>query len=541
MSHASEQLAREQLPPGIEFRDLGERRLRDLARPEHVFQLVGPDLVSDFPPLRSLDVLPNNLPVQVTSFVGREREIGEITALLAERRLVTLVGPGGTGKTRLSVQVAANLVESFADGVWLVELAPLSDPVLLPQAVAAALSVREEADRPVLTTIVEYVRDRTLLLILDNCEHLIEACARLADQLVRRCPKLRILASSREALGVPAEAIFRVPSLSLPDVQHPPSPERLAEYEAVRLLSERGKSVKPDFAITDANVTAVVQICQRLDGIPLAIELAAARLRVLSVQEIAAHLDKRFRLLTAGNRAALPRHQTLKGLIDWSYELLSETERALLRRLAVFAGRWSLAAADAVCSGDGVAEDEILDVLSRLVDKSLIVLAEDDGETRYSLLETIRQYGADRLRESREDPRVRARHRDFYLGLAEDAERHLHQADQAGWLRRLEDAHDDLRAALAWSIESEEIDVESSVWSIARAVLGHPRPHQRGTQLARADLGQGRAGAGGTHARQPMGASQSDRRHGPHVGSTKRIRASQGAVLRKPGPVAGPR
>jgi predicted ATPase/class 3 adenylate cyclase len=451
LSHATEELVRDDVPSHISLRDLGERRLRDLVRAERIFQVVGPDLPSEFPPLKTLDAMPSNLPVQVTSFVGREREIREVTDLLGETRLLTLRGPGGTGKTRLSLQVAANLIETFVDGVWFVELAPLYDPALVPQAVASALSVREEAGHPLLDTLTEYLRARSVLLILDNCEHLVDACARLADTLLRSCPRLKVLASSREALRTAGEVTYRVPSLSLPDARHLPPLERLTDYEGVRLLVERAGAVKPGFKLTDANAAAAVQICHRLDGIPLAIELAAARLKALSPREIAEHLDERFRLLTAGSRTVMPRHQTLRGLIDWSYELLSEAERSLLRHLSVFAGGWNLPAAEAV-------DVDALDLIDRLVDKSLVIADEEDGETRYRLLETIRQYGLEKLREAGEEPIIRNRHRDVYLALAESAAPHLQGPDQATWFRRLETTHDNLRTALRWSLDDGNIE-----------------------------------------------------------------------------------
>jgi predicted ATPase/class 3 adenylate cyclase len=451
LSHATEELVRDDLSPQIGVRDLGERRLRDLVRAERIFQVVGPGLPSEFPPLKTLDSMPNNLPIQVTSFIGREREIRDVTGLLGETRLMTLLGPGGTGKTRLSLQVAANQIDLFADGVWFVELAPLYDPALVPQAVASALGVREEPGRPVFATLTEHLRARTVLIILDNCEHLVDACARLADGLLRRCGGVRVLASSREALGTAGEVTYRVPSLSLPDPRRLPPVERLTEYEGVRLLVERATAVKPGFRLTETNATAAVQICHRLDGIPLAIELAAARLKALSPLEIAAHLDERFRLLTAGSRTVLPRHQTLRGLIDWSYELLSEPERALLRRLSVFAGGWNLAAAEAV-------DTDAFDLIGRLVDKSLVVTDEEDEETRYRLMETIRQYAFEKLREAGEESVVRARHRDFYVALAQSAAPHLQGPDQAMWLRRLESEHDNLRSVLRWSLEAGNIE-----------------------------------------------------------------------------------
>jgi predicted ATPase/class 3 adenylate cyclase len=451
LSQATEELARDDLPPHIAVRDLGERRLRDLVRAEHIFQVAAPGLPSDFPPLKTLDALPNNLPIQVTSFVGREGEIRDVSSLLGETRLLTLLGPGGTGKTRLSLQVAANSIDRYADGVWFVELAPLYDAALVPQAVASALGVREEPGRPVLATLTEHLRARTVLLILDNCEHLVDACARLADGLLRTCRGVKVLASSREALGTAGEVTYQVPSLSLPDPRQMPPLERLTDYEGVRLLVERATAVKPGFKLTDGNAVAAVQICQRLDGIPLAIELAAARLKALSPREIAEHLDERFRLLTAGSRTALPRHQTLRGLIDWSYELLSEPERALLRRVSVFAGGWNLAAAEAV-------DADALELIGRLVDKSLVVADEEDGDTRYRLLETIRQYSLEKLGAVGEETIVRDRHRDFYVAIAERAAPHLQGPDQATWLRRLESEHDNLRGALRWSLEGGNIE-----------------------------------------------------------------------------------
>ncbi|MGH7399396.1 MAG: ATP-binding protein, partial [Candidatus Rokuibacteriota bacterium] len=461
VSHATQALTRDHLPSGVELRDLGERWLRDLVRPERIFQLVAPDLPAEFPPLRSLDAVPNNLPVQLTSFVGRARELADVERLLAETRLLTLVGPGGTGKTRLALQVAADLVDRFPDGIWLVELAPLSDPALVPQAVAVALGLREEAGRPVAASLTHHLRPKRLLLVLDNCEHLVDACARLADALVRACPQLTILASGQETLGVTGERLVRVPPLSLPDPRRLPPPARLVEYGAIRLFMDRATAVKPEFALTAANASAVVQICQQLDGIPLAIELAAARLKALSPQQIAGHLDERFRLLTGGSRSALPRHQTLRGLIDWSYGLLSPAEQALLRRLAVFAGGWGLEAAEAVTAGDGVDAGEVLELIGRLVDKSLVMADEQSEEVRYRLLETIRRYAGQRLEERAEADATRDRHRDFFLGLAEEAEPELHGPDQTRWLRRLEAEHDNLRAALGRA--RERGDVETSL------------------------------------------------------------------------------
>jgi predicted ATPase/class 3 adenylate cyclase len=458
LSSATQELVHNDLPPRVELRDLGRHRLRDLARGEHIYQVVAPDLPDAFPALKSLEVVPNNLPRQLTTFIGREREIAEAKRLLAETHLLTITGPGGSGKTRLSLEIAARLLAEYPDGVWLVEFAPLADPARVPQVLATALGLREEAGRPLLTTLVDYLRSKRVLLLFDNCEHLIDACAHLADALLRGCPEVKILPSSREAFGLTGEVAFRVPPLSLPDSRHGAPLERLAEYEAVRLLVDRAIAVKPDFALTDDTASAVVRICRRLDGIPLAIELAAARLRTLSVHQITAHLDERFRLLTGGSRTALPRHQTLRGLIDWSYGLLSEAERELFRRVSVFIGGWTLEASVAVCAGVGVDRYDIVELLGRLVDKSLCLTDGQGSDPRYRLLETIRQYAFEKLAETPEGQVVRARHRDFYLRFAEDAEPRLQGPEQVAWLQRLETDHDNLRAALRWSIDRDETE-----------------------------------------------------------------------------------
>jgi non-specific serine/threonine protein kinase len=387
-----------------------------------------------------------------TSFIGRERELAEVRRLLATTRLLTLTGAGGVGKTRLALAVAAQVPTSYPDGVWLVELAPLADPMLVPQAVARVLGVRDRPDQPLTETLTAWLATRRLLLVLDNCEHLVAACATLAAAILRVCPDIRVLATSREALGIAGETIWRVPSLSLPDPD-PASVDHLTRSEAVRLFVERAASVQTTFAVTARNAPAVAQVCQRLDGIPLALELAAARVRVLTVEQIAARLDDRFRLLTGGSRTALPHQQTLRATLDWSYQLLTEPERVVLRRLAVFAGGWTLEAAEAVCAGDGIEAWQVLDLVTQLVDKSLVVADTVDEQVRHRLLETIRQYGWDRLAETPEAAAVRDRHRAWCLALAETAEPALWGSDQLVWLARLDAEHDNLRAALAWSQE----------------------------------------------------------------------------------------
>jgi len=450
------------LPEGLSLRDLGEHRLKDLAHPHRLFQVLAPDLSADFPPLRSLDTHAHNLPIQLTSFIGRQPEIAEIKALLSKARLITLSGSGGAGKTRLALQVAADVVDGYPDGVWFAEFAPITDPALVPKTVASALSVPEQPGREMIGTLIDALRPKTLLLVLDNCEHLLAACADLAAALLRTCPKVRILATSREGLGVPGETLWRVPSLSLPDVSHLPTSEDLVLYEAVRLFVDRAVAATPEFAVTSANAPAVAQVCHQLDGIPLAIELAAARVKVLAVEQIATRLDDRFRLLTGGSRMVLPRHQTLRAAIDWSYNMLSEAERVLLRRLSVFAGGWTLEAAEAVCAGGGVESTTILDLLTSLVDKSLVLAETQRGQARYRLLETVRQYAREWLREAGEEAEVRTRHRTWYLGLAERAEARMHGPEQLMWLDRLEVEHDNLRTALGWSTTEEE-DAEARV------------------------------------------------------------------------------
>jgi predicted ATPase/DNA-binding CsgD family transcriptional regulator len=398
----------------------------------------------------------NNLPLQLTDLVGRKREIKEVEKLLKGPRLLTLTGPGGSGKTRLALAAASGCVGDYKNGTWLIELAPLSEPELVPQAVASVLGVREAPGRSLTETLVDHLGSREMLLVLDNCEHLIDACASLVSVLLGRCLNLRILATSREALGIPGETLFAVGPLSLPDQHRLPPADALADYEAARLFVERARAIRPGFEITDRNAGAIAQVCHRLDGMPLAIELAAARAKVLSVEQISGRLERALGLLSSGGRMEVSHHRTLRATMDWSYGLLPEEERILLRRLSVFAGGFTLEAAEAVCAGEALAREGVLELLSHLVDKSLVVVSEGSGEARYRLLETVRQYAAEKLEESREAELVKEQHARYYLALAEEAEPDL--KDQGAWLERLETEHDNLRAALSWSLEPEDAE-----------------------------------------------------------------------------------
>ena len=441
------------LVPPVSFRDLGAVRLRDLARPERVYQVVHPQLRQEFPALRSLEATPNNLPQQLSSFVGREQALAEVSKLLGNTRLLTLVGVGGLGKTRLSLQVGADVLDDFADGVWFVELAPIADARLVAQAVASVLGVKEEAGRPVQEALLMFVKDRRLLLILDNCEHLAHACAEVAKALLQAGPQVRVLASSREPLRVVGEATYPLSTLAVPDPKQALPVAALTLYEAVQLFRDRAFAAQPAFRITDQNGTAVADICHRLDGIPLAIELAAARVRALSVEAIAERLSDRFRLLTGGDATARPRQQTLRACIDWSNDLLTEPERALLRRLAVFAGGWTLPAAEAVGAGGDVDTSNVLDLLTRLVEKSLVEFDVEGG--RYRLLETVRQYAQERLDGSGEGDQTRQRHLVFHIALAEEAAPNFHGPEQVAWLSRLDLERENLLAAHRWCDRAE--------------------------------------------------------------------------------------
>jgi predicted ATPase/class 3 adenylate cyclase len=455
-SAATADLIRDDLAAELDLVDLGEHRLRDLGRPERIVQVTHPDLRSEFPRLRTLDAFPGNLPAQLTSFVGRDPELEGIAAALADGRLVTLTGAGGVGKTRLAVQVAAELLPSFADGAWLCELAAASNEDTMLQVVVVTLGVEPRAGLSTEESIREFLRSKRVLLVFDNCEHLLRAVRELAGALLQGCPNARLLVTSREGLGLAGEQVWPLRSL---DVPRSTLPGEVAAAEACVLFTERARAVRPGFAIDADNADAIADICRRLDGIPLALELAAARVVAMSPADIAARLDERFRLLTGGRHASIERHQTLRGAVDWSYSLLDADEQIVFDRLAVFSGTFDARAAEAVAAGDGVEGWDVLDALTRLVAKSM-VLAEPaaDGAMRYQLLETIRQYAAERLDEAGVPDAVRRRHAQHYAAVAEEIAAGIRGADDRAARRRLDAELDNLRSVIQWSLDAPEQD-----------------------------------------------------------------------------------
>ena len=445
LSGATEPLVVDHLPADTWLTDLGTHPLRDLPRPERVVQLCHPDLRNEFPPLRTAKTdASHNLPARLTSFVGRQTEMHELRQLVAGNRLVTLTGAGGAGKTRLAVEVTAEVAEQFPDGVWYIDLAPITDPLVVAATTARTLGLPDQPGRSTIETVLTFLGDRKTLLLLDNCEHLLDACGQLIVELLSACSRLTILTTSREPIGVAGELTWRVPSMSLAD-------------DAIELFTDRARRTRPDFTISDQNAELVAEICRRLDGMPLAIELAAARVRALTLAQIADSLHDRFRLLTGGARTAVRRQQTLRASVDWSHALLTEPERILLRRLAVFMGGFDLDAAQAVGGSTDVERYQLLDQLSLLVDKSLVVAVDVRGAMRYRLLETVRQYALEKLGESGEADAVRIRHRDHYACIAAQ----LDIANRAGYVELVDWAEleiDNLRAAFRWSLEISEVD-----------------------------------------------------------------------------------
>jgi predicted ATPase/class 3 adenylate cyclase len=448
LSETAAALVRDSLPTGVALENLGLHRLKDLSRPEQIFQLRAAGLASAFPPLRSLgDSALHNLPVQLTPFIGRARELAELRALVASARLVTLTGAGGAGKTRLSLQVAAELVDASADGVWLVELAAVTDEDAVPAVICDALRIVRQPGRPALDTLLDAFVCQDILILLDNCEHLIGACAKAADAMLRRCPRVHLLATSREPLGIAGEIIYRVPSLSLPSGEF--GPGMLQDCDGVALFADRARAQGIDLMIDEQTAQPVVSICRRLDGMPLAIELAAARLRSMSLQELGDRLDQRFRLLTGGSRTALPRQQTLQATVEWSYDLLAGTEQQLLRRLSVFPDSFDLAAVEAACGFGDIAVPDVAGLVGSLVDKNILLAEQAGAGVRYRLLETIRQFAAERLLETSVDDAAATalRHSEHFLAAAEAAAPHLTGRDQGSWLTKLDADGPNLRRA----------------------------------------------------------------------------------------------
>ena len=489
------------LRPDLALVDLGTHRLKDFDVPQSLFELRGPGQTSDFPPLETTWRGETNLPLPRTSFVGRQLDVNRVSELFDHTRLVTVTGVGGAGKTRLAVQAAAALLDGSGDGVWLTELAAVSDPEMVAPAVASAVGVPEERGRHVVDSLVDALRPKRLMLVIDNCEHLIDACAELVDTVIKACPDVHVLATSRQRLNVDGEHVYRLSPLGVPPDDSGMTIEEALDFEAVQLFVERARAHQPGFAVDANTVAAVTSVCRRVEGLPLAIELAAARLRSLSVGQIDARLDDQFRLLTGGHRSALPRQQGLRAMVDWSYELLDEAERRVLATLSVFSGGWTLDAAEAVAAGD----IDVLDVVSSLVDKSLVQAESSGSEVRYGMLESVRQYAAERLADHPEIDlfTVRRRHRDHYLALAERARRGMDTPAQRQWLDRLDLENGNLRAAFAFSLDDPD---------------GSPAALQMCAALARYWVMRGRAVEGMQHAESALGR--------PAAAATDRDRAA---------------
>ncbi len=465
LTRATRDLVAGHLGSGFGLKELGEFRLRDLAAPELIYQLIHADLPAEFPPIGTVAARTGNLPLQVSSFIGRDRELQQTAAALSEARLVTLTGPGGVGKTRLALRAAEEVVARFSDGAWLCELAPVRDPAGVDDAVAAVFSVIASAGQSSSDALVEFLRSKQLLLVLDNCEHLLEAAAALAGLLQRSCQRLVILATSREGLGIEGERLIPVPPLEIPNIDADLA--AITEAEAVRLFAERAAAVKPVFAVTADNAASVSGVVRRLDGIALAIELAAARVAAMTPAELAQRLQRSFTVLAAGRRGTLAHHQTLRATIDWSFRLLTEPEQQLLSRLAVFAGGSTLEAVETVCGGEDIDPDTIFDLLANLVAQSLVVAEEHGFQTRYRLLETIRQYGEERLSEAGETERWRARHANYYANLLQQIRHHDRRAE-VFWAVRLTSEQDNLLAAWSWAIGTGNIDTGFGCWPVLR-------------------------------------------------------------------------
>ena len=452
LSGSTRELAHSDLPTGVTLLDLGSHRLKDLTEGEQVWQLTIDGLPAEFPPLKSLDTIPNNLPIQPTSFRGREHDLEEVKGLLNQHKLLTLFGSGGVGKTRLALQVGAEVLDGYHDGVWLADFAPITDLELVPSIIAKELGMTQAEGRRVDESIPQWLKRKKLLLILDNCEHVLESVASVADAVIRTCPDVRMLATSRQALDISGEGVYRLPSLATPEKLAGLRSAEALDYGAILLFVDRAKAADNRFALTDDNTPVVADICRRLDGIPLAIELAAARVKVLSIPNLAQRLNERFKILTGGSRSALPRQKTLGALIDWSYDLLTPQEQKLFTRVAIFAGGFSLDAATAVCAGDGLDEVDILDLLSSLTDKSLVVADTGGKQERYHLLESTRAYSLDKLAATGERERLARRHAEYFRDQAQEADKRYGTGSTLTWFADVEQELDNYRAALEWGL-----------------------------------------------------------------------------------------
>ena len=457
LTPATQALVCDALPEGCSLVELGEHRLRDLGRPERLYQVIHPDLQREFGPLRTLDAYPGNLPLQMSSLVGREDDLDRVAEALAASPLVTLTGVGGVGKTRRALQVAAEVLPRFRDGAWLCELQMVRDPAGVVGAVAAVFRVTARPSLTLEESLATYLRDQELLIVLDNCEHLLRAVAGLVTKIEAGCPGVRVLATSREGLNLRGEQILVVPSLSVPEDDM--DLDDLVECEAVRLFSDRARAVKADFRVDADNAEAVREVCRRLDGVPLALELAAARVPAMNPAELASRLDRRFRLLRGGERVAVERHQTLRATIDWSYDLLGEAHQRLLARLSVFADGCTFEAAEMVCAGDPIETDEVLELLEDLVARSLVVADAGGRDTRYRLLETMRQYGEERLIDAEETDNVRFAHARYYAAFASTVATHIFGPGQVEWGSRMAREHDNLLAAMAFALDRQDLDL----------------------------------------------------------------------------------
>ena len=507
LSDSTRALAEHALPEGVSLRDLGQHRLKDIALPERLHELVIEGLSTDFPAPRTLDARPNNLPVQLTSFVGREEEIAEVRRLLDGSRLLTLTGPGGSGKSRLALQVAAELLSDFRDGAFFADLSSVADPALVPSVVARAVDVPQVMGRPALEAVKQHLRDKQLLLVADNFEQVAEA-APMLEELLSAAPALKVMVTSRVVLSLRGEQEYLVPSLDMPDPGRLPDVHALGRFEAVRLFTERALAVRPEFRLTEENAPAVAEIIARLDGLPLAIELAATRTKVLTPQAMLPRLQQRLSILTAGARTLPERQRTLRDAIAWSYDLLDAAERRLFARLSVFAGGWTLESAEVVCDPADLGLD-VLDGLTSLVDKSLARRTEPaDAQPRFAMLETIREFGREQLRAGGDLDGVLRRHGDHFLDLAVEAEPHLTAGDQGEWLDRCDRDHANIRAALRWAIEAGEVDraqeAAGALWRFwqqrghlaegrrwLEALLAPPLPQGRTAARAKALTGAG--------------------------------------------------